>query len=180
MNDPSDFMESARVGLINMFKDLNYWSVLEKWTKERKQMLKHPFGLEVIEHNNFSDKIYFLGKPGQTDVSISAMLAHIRWSVAGTTAEDARPLKLRVIFTEKSDDSSVGHNVYFEFRSRLGIFICGGCTDYSGEGGGGKRKLDGVFALFSLLYDIKIEEITILHPESGEMEKQIRALMYVT
>lgn len=180
MAGKNDLVDKARAGLTYIFDDLGHMLVFDEWSRERVQFKEHPFGLKDKVVHLFNDKIYFLGCPSYTDTSVSAMISHIRLVIAGNLTETARPLRMRMIFTERSGDLSVTHNVYFEISTSLGTFVCGGCNDYSGAGQLGKRKLEGVFSLLGLLYDMKIEKITLFYPESRALEKKLRDYINTT
>ncbi|MBU2109595.1 hypothetical protein KKB71_01380 [Patescibacteria group bacterium] len=170
--------EVLQWGLDKMFNGLNFRSALDEMIKERTHLGTHPFGLNMKSpKDGWRTKeleIRYLGHPGITDISVNSMIAHIRWFIAGMAIAYARPTYLRIILAEANKNDSSKHDVYFEVGKDSSIFICGGCTDFSGEGGQGKTDLEAVFTLLSTVYDVEIERVVIPYSQAKKMQQRLR------
>jgi hypothetical protein len=124
----------------------------------------HPFNLTLngidIDLPWQGRKISLLATVSSTVPSVNAMMAVARSLIEKYREANKLPY-LRII--------NARGDYFFEIGSRYGIFICSGCTDYSGEGGRGRRTLEGLFNLLSLLWCVPIERVTFFEADKIEV-----------
>jgi hypothetical protein len=65
------------------------------------------------------------------------------------------------------------HNLFFELITHVGTFMCGGCNDYSGQGGQGGRQLTSIFRFVAALYDIELEEVVFSEADTYRSVKKL-------
>ncbi len=126
---------------------------------------EHPFGLDITLPSPPGDgwkgnqSVRLIAWPGYTDASVDAMVLLLRHELDGYSLSTAmNPIRLRIVRAQVREGQ---HYVYFEFISYLGSFICGGCTDFSGEGGYGRTQLETIFGFLSALYEVPLEDVFI-------------------
>lgn len=132
------------------------------YTHECTRLDRHPFGLPLPKKKRgpFDPaEVAFLGCQGHTDESVQSMLAYIRYFIAKQAPMYTTPRYMRIIYAPMETGS--GHYVYFEMSGWSGTFMCGGCTDCSGAGNNGRRMLESVFRLFSLIYGVDVDEVVV-------------------
>lgn len=170
--------EVLQWGFSKMFNGLNLRPALDEMIEERTYLGTHPFELNIKPpKDGWRTKeleIIYLGHPGITDISVNSLIAHIRWFIAGMTIAYARPTSLRIILAEANKNDSSQHRVYFEVGQSSRVFICGGCTDFSSEGGQGKTDLETVFTLLSVVYDVEIERVVLPYSKAKEAQRRLR------
>lgn len=130
---------------------------------------EHPFGLEVDEETT----LCLVGFPGYTARSVENMLANVGYQVMHSSAGSLR--RLRVMLVEIREDETDNHDVYYEVQIGNETYLCGGCTDCSGEGGMGKMRMDGVFELLSTAFGVPIETVTIPYRRGQRGEDRLIA-----
>jgi hypothetical protein len=134
-----------------------------------RKLDSHPFDLEHPTKHNDGDEsphvheIYIVGEPGGSSSSVKAMTDVIRAMIVDLPAA-RRPNRYLRIIEAKTD-------VYYEIGTFMGVFICGGCNLYSGEGGRARQKIRSLFQLASLLWEEPILRY-VLH--NGESAKKVR------
>lgn len=140
---------------------------------------EHPFGLPVpkqpaLEHalEHEQGVIEFVGYPGYTDVSVNNMIRRIA-EVFYYLYANSQLNYLRVVLGEASSKDRNHHMVYYEVGSTVNILMCGGCTDFSGEGGSGKVSMDEVFAVLSCLFEIEIETVIIPYEKAEPAQRRL-------
>lgn len=155
--------EQLVLGLVNLMADLNYdyGYYNPEYIKYRKELFRHPFGLEIGTR-----KIIGLGHTGCTEISVQLMIMQIRKMVVEDLHGGIKPDYLRIIFVQDYKDFPENNDVFFELAYKGQVFICGGCTDCSGEGGAGKLKMDSIFALLSVVYGARIELVKISYDQA--------------
>lgn len=131
-----------------------YYDMIEK----ARCLNHHPFGLDLPKpSNHWRDRKLLLGRPGTTDISVSSMcicLLHVITKIASGNMKIGKLREIQV-------GSANNHHIFFEAWTPLGVFIVGGCTDCSGEGGSGTHKLRSVFQLLCQIYNTKVEVVEI-------------------
>ena len=130
----------------------------------------HPFNMESLLMSG-REPIRLVGSPGDTKNSVEAMLAAIRLCLSHHDEYCETPY-LRVILAE-AESSGTQHYVFFEYGCNTGIYICGGCTDFSGGGKGGKDRLECVFAFLSYTLEIPIDRVNVPYSEAKRLCKNI-------
>lgn len=113
---------------------------------------RHPFVTE-----NPVSYAEFIGTPGHTE-SVGAFI-HKVLSHDYTTPTELIFWMCREdhVYRELDNGLSIGHMIYAEVRfGDFDTYICGGMTDYSGEGGSGFNDMCRVFSFLSELYRISI------------------------
>lgn len=132
----------------------------------------HPFGLDTSKRR----LVHIVADPGCTDVSVKGMLAVAR--VALQTAPRAEPpaFKLRIIrgLVRITPQGVRHHMVFFEIEWADQVYLCGGCTDHSGEGGYGRQRLETVFAFMSRMYAIPIEDVEVSESVTELAQERMR------
>lgn len=134
----------------------------------------HPFGLKV---RNLAQGISFVGKPGVTRVSVNTFAAHLgaRISEMSSTENLQRFRIVRVPVPEVGPDA---YELYFEVDlGWFGTIICGGCNNFSGEGGDGGRRLTAVLELLAATAGRTVEVETVSN-EVGAMGAKMMQLAY--
>lgn len=169
---------TIRSGIANLFdsnKEFNEFLkvVLENGTA----FTKHPFGLSVNKYPDLSD-VVLVSDPRHTDSSVQALTTVLRCAISRhNNPTDPVPIRLRIIRGEyeldRSNPNEYTHWVWFEVSWRQGTFICGGCNDFSGGGGHGRRTLERTFNALTHLENISLEDVTI------PMEKAERARQFI-
>lgn len=105
--------------------------------------------------------VEFVGTIGITSQSVEPMCQHICYRLFSLGALANRIHYLRTVFAETDPSRPDNHNVYFEIGTATAVLICGGCTDFSGQGKAGKHELDAVFVLLSHLYGVPIKIVNV-------------------
>lgn len=133
----------------------------------------HPFDLPIPlnPRSDHPDRIELVGYPGYTDVSIRTMGAYLADWLTYPYPDSFQ--YLRVILAECDSRYPERHNVYYEVGWQDRIFICGGCTDFSGAGGMGKLRMDSLFAFLSEFFGIRIETVTIPFAQAEGVERYL-------
>lgn len=156
-------MESSE--LTRLVKRLQYveeFNIEADWPPERTsrrvyRLRQHPFGLQIpTPPGGYPDRqIVFLGIDGVTNISVGMMARELRNRWLPTIDY------LRVILVTDDARFPDYHDVYFEVGIGNEVLICGGCTDFSGTGGRGKRQLDEIFTLIEEFRGIRHITATI-------------------
>lgn len=136
---------------------------------------QHPFGLDIPKGDLFwesSRDVNFLGWPGYTDESTDLLAAHVIHLLSSSPPDHLQ--YLRRILVECDPRNKKNHDVYYEVGFRSRICMCGGCTDCSGGGGEGKRRMDALFSLVSQLFGVEVESITIPFERGEPMSQFLR------
>lgn len=132
----------------------------------------HPFNLPIpdAEERKLKPprKMVFIGHPGYTD-SVSALIAYL----AEALSILYKVSYLRVIYAE-NEQGQAGHQVYFEVGTAQNIFLVSGCTDYSGGGKEGSRRMQRVFTALAQLFEVEAMEERIARPESHQIGESLR------
>lgn len=145
----------------------------------------HPFGLDTelapvdgLDKETYDRRIRLIAFPGHTDRSVDAMrLMLLKDALSQYVSSSKNPsretqsIRLRIVRAEVSR----GHMVYFELITVMGTFICGGCTDFSGEAGRGREELETMFAFVAALHGIEVEDVTIPRSQAGGVYEQLRS-----
>ncbi len=135
------------------------WGDIQHYGDNAKVVGRHPFGLDVTPPNSRDyGKVILVAYPGATEPSVKAMIAHLMLAL-GDYASAARQPVERLREIQIGDHN--GHYIYFEVWTRLDKYICGGCTDCSGEGGSGTQKMRSIFAVLSAVYGVHHEVVEI-------------------
>lgn len=178
-------LDVIRLGLSALFKskeidDSFFGGVLKK----SMLMFRHPFNLSNKLKNRLrglEHRYWLLAWPGYTDASVDAMIHVLRYLLNEYSQLDQMPLHLRVIRAEHELDRNdpAGkryiHWVWFEVADECETFICGGCNDFSSEGGAGRIKLERIFAALSRLDGITFEEVVIPMAEADPVRERLMA-----
>lgn len=135
------------------------WGNIQRYGQYAKVVPRHPFGLDVtLPVAGDYGKIMLVAYSGVTETSVKGMIAHLMYALGNGHSRDGRDVsRLREI--QLGDDN--GHFIYFEVWTSLDKYICGGCTDSSGEGGSGTQKMRSIFALLSHVYEVPHEVVEI-------------------
>lgn len=150
-----------RRGLAVMIDERNSWTppgtTFEQVALAAAKMDRHPMSLPIdrnIEGHDreFASEIHLLQSPGVTSISVRSMAAVAR-NLAGSGLE---PHLFRYLRTMEA-----GSTAYFEIGSSHGVFICGGCDKYSGEGGYGKKQLDEMFAFLVHMFGVPYDHVVV-------------------
>mgnify|MGYP001592427806 CR=1 FL=1 len=143
------------------------------------RIIRHPFGLKIplMEANDRGGRsLYFLGS-GDTSSSVKAMLQQLCVSLAvEAPAQLKKNLYLRVIYAIKYPSEPNNHDVYFEFGDSLSVYLCGGCTDCSGEGGWGRLRLETIFDLVAQVYRLEVERVEATCEQWGVVKEYSRGI----
>ncbi len=132
---------------------------------ERRPMRAHPFGLDLSD-SRFGDNCAFLTH--STAQSVDAMIAHLRWALTADPSKECLK-RLRIFNVQHNPDRRREHYCYFEAWAASSVYLCGDCTDFSGGGGDGNRRMRAVFSLLGSLYDVKVEEFEVMHEEAAHL-----------
>lgn len=153
-------------------------SEARRGVKRRVVLEGHPFRLNIPASPHMSSvyadnrTVIYLGKVGVTGVSVGSMCLEITEQLAewyeGPTVD-----YLREIFVATEADQPDHHDVFFEIGFPSTTVICGGCTDCSGEGGGGRQKLETVFSFLEHLYGVTREVVKIAPRKGKAMEQRL-------
>ncbi len=138
---------------------------------------KHPFDLAMpaLQQGRPPVELEFCGNPGGTDSSVSDLIRQLSGYISqgGSTTP-----QLRVISVQCDPANLSHHAIYFEAGFGSNRWMCGGCTDFSGTGGNGRRKLESVFRLLALVYGVEIERVEIPYHQGKGVAQQIDRLVY--
>ncbi len=119
-----------------------------------RELDRHPFD------PSWEGPVALAGSPG-----VTASIARFTRSLALMIVRrnlDILGLRRYLIDTDFGPDK---HRVFYEVRAGTlkhgpaEVLLVGGCTDYSGEGGRGKRTMDALFLVLSDIFDVPIEEV---------------------
>ena len=124
---------------------------------------KHPFELEIQRPPELGwlGVIEFVGVVGATDISVKHMCFWIadKLFIRGSLTNKVN--YLRVILAERDPARHDHHDVYFEIGTAQAVLMCGGCTDFSGQGSHGKIDLGAVFSFLSNFYGVAVETVEV-------------------
>ncbi|MBP6994375.1 hypothetical protein KBB12_03975 [Candidatus Woesebacteria bacterium] len=143
----------------------------------------HPFGLETRLSGSgwILSQICLIANPGDTESSVRAMKIMIRQTLADYHPNRSCDFRLRitrVVVREKVFyPVEADHDLYFELITDSGVFICGGCNDYSGAGGSAGRDLETVFKSIAYIYNVPCEEV-VLHASRANAIYRLLAESY--
>jgi hypothetical protein len=111
---------------------------------------QHPFDTEAHK----TKSVLWIGEPGHS-ASIGALIWHMFGIDSNFTPEI---VGLRFYFV-KSAESADNRFVFAEVRSETEVFLCGGMTTFSGEGGGAYNDLREVFEFVAKTYNLEVETV---------------------
>lgn len=143
---------------------------------------EHPFGLETkmvrLSDGWGENGSRLIADPDGTDVSVDAMkLMLMHEAMACPSWGGQVPFRLRIIRAQHAEDwynpGKYVHFVFFELITGVGAFMCGGCTDCSGEGGRGREELEAIFQFVAALYEISVEEAVIPLAVAGPARQKL-------
>ena len=168
-------IDKARLALGYLFEtDLERKEYWRRRDKRHIRLESHPFGLETVVPSHLRplyNDVYVVGDLGSTEESVEGMLCMLHDELRRYRTRDPSKFRLRVIRAQISEDlwrpGKHVHWLYFELMTVVGTFLCGGCTDCSGQGNSGRQKLEMVFHLVAAIHDIPVEEIVIPISEAG-------------
>ncbi|TSC62859.1 MAG: hypothetical protein G01um101448_732 [Parcubacteria group bacterium Gr01-1014_48] len=147
----------------------------ERAVDEETPMQEHPFGFSIPLRGKGSGVVLFVGYPGHTRSSVDAMLAHVLMCVKHHDPTGEERLYLRIILGEAQAKGTEQYYVYFEIGCEYGVYICGGCTDFSGGGKAGTERLENVFALLSFVYNTPVSRTIIRYWDAEPIRRKIEA-----
>jgi hypothetical protein len=132
---------------------------------------RHPFGLELPREC----QITVVADIGYTDVSVQGMLAVAKINLKMFPGQ-IHPFNLRIMraLVRITQEGERHHHVFFEIWSHQQSYICGGCTNCSGEGSWGLGTLERQFALMSALYQIPIIDSEFTASDLRAAEKYVK------
>lgn len=140
--------------LFTIGKHGNTFFVPEKYELFLNQ---HPFGLKIpplenIRGFNPGRPISLIGEIGSPEHSVDLMIGCLNQAISISWEKPFT--HFRIILEQVKNPRH--HFVYYEFGTPSHVFICGGCTDFSGGGGKYKGIMDGIFDALATIYGLGI------------------------
>lgn len=131
--------------LQSALRETHYTSETYQRYFESGTHMKHPFG------DNSPGFVEWVGSPGHT-ASIGAFIWGISRLISGRDEVD------RLIFHMFAAGEEQ-HLVVAEFRTNFETYLCGGMTNFSGEGRWGYGTVRDVFEFLSQMFHIEVEYV---------------------
>ena len=108
---------------------------------DETQLDVHPFDMPIrLGKRRFDSSVYLVGSPSQTDLSVGGLAVLIGAEISRACAADFQ-IQLRIFKVDVAHRNArqpgPAHDLYFEVVTDRGVYICGGCNNYSGTGGNG-------------------------------------------
>lgn len=137
------------------------------------ELPEHPFGLslQLRESPSRWSGVAFFGYPSYSD-SVNTFAAYVADRFTHAPADCSIRL-MRRIMAESDPTDRQQHSVYFEIMISGDVYMVGGCSDCSGAGGTAKKKMDGLFAVFSALSGVEVKTVTIPFEKAEAVERTI-------
>lgn len=152
---------------------ISYEVIADKIIREKIRLDGHPFELDTWDIESIyddEDRFWLVGRIGSTNVSTAAIVRHIN----KCTTQAILIKRLRIILAAR--ESILQHDVFFEVKFGSDTFICGGCTDCSGEGKRGMKAIEEIFELLSDTYGTEIEHETISRAKSSVVKRSLEEM----
>jgi hypothetical protein len=134
----------------------------------------HPFGLSLLEPTD----------GGPIDIWFFDFTSTMTRLLAAAAVEDSHDdlVTLRVINAQSDKKSPDQHMVFFESHLSRDVFICAGCTDFSGGGNEARQKMENIFACLSQMYDIQVqrEEVDLDRYEQFQRQREDHPVQVVS
>lgn len=146
-----------------------YWSARDH---KHATLEQHPFGFETGLSGVLMNEIYLVDYPGHTDESVNGMTLMLQHTLANRDLNSQFRLRITRV-QQNRNPNQPEHDLYFEFITRLGTFLCGGCNDYSGHGGQGGKKLEAIFNFIASVYGQDVEEVVIRDKHAETIADQL-------
>lgn len=145
-------------GALNL--DTTYWSHRDN---DHVRLDAHPFDLNTVVDGERVQQYFLVAFPGYTDVSVHNMVLMLQEAMQRIATRGRFRLRIiRVpIGKDHSNPNRLINDLYFELLGRHGSFLCGGCNDYSGEGGSGGKRMEAIFTAVGALCNIPVEQVVI-------------------
>lgn len=164
-------LEQACLALAHLLESKEEEKLYWAWRDTHELTLQeHPFGLDtrlVAPGDGWqgSKDTLVIADPGYTDESVHAMLLMLRHHLRSYRPREYPRFRLRIIRARIAKDQhrpgKYVHNIFFELITGVGTFLCGACSDCSGEGGYGRKRLEAVFNFVAAIYEISVEEAVV-------------------